>query len=423
MTASVLPELVGQVVSGQLDGRAQSTAAAALAADPAALRAARALVRQADEIAQGGGEKKPPGRSLSEYVDEILAFAKRPRLSFGFPELDKVAPWPVQCIATVLGPAGHGKTSLALQLAQYHARERGPVLFLSRELAGVLAAARVVSQNDHAASWIEVLDGKVPKADLVRALVGVDVVIADEIGVGWVGWVKQWLAHWKKTRPKTTPLIVCDYLQIMPWDNARDDAERVKMTLEALSDQIVKPYECGAIAISKPSRANSRALRSGESFGADTAESGAETNAIEFYSTVQLAIGGKGEETAEGWTPIEISVGKARYRGGDHVVPFEFHGRSGVFREKGGARTTAEVKREREVQKEDGRAHQKRDSVLALLADGAIHSTRDIYDRVRGRRGDFLELLRGLVAERRIEEVGIGAGKAFRIVRAAQEFG
>jgi hypothetical protein len=429
---SILPELVARVIAGEpgaSEGRQASTVAAALAADPSALRAAMAMVAAARQIAEGtGAEKKPPGRAISDYVDEILAFAKRPRLSTGFIELDKVAPWPVQCVATLIGPSGTGKTSLALQIAQHHARTRGPVLFLSKELAGVLAAARVVSQNDHDASWIEVLDGKVGKHDLVRALVGLDVTVMEEIGPKWVAHVRQWLAHWKKTRAGAVPLVVADYLQILPCETARDDGDRVKYAMASLSDDVAKAFECGVIAVSKPSRSTSRALRSGESFGSDTAESGAESNAIEFYSTVQLAIGAKGDDAADGWAPCEISVGKARYRGGDHVVPFDFHGRSGVFRTRGDARTTAEVRREREAGKDAGKREGKRNAILALLSDGGAHPTAQVLEAVKPmRRGDAFDMLRELAVEGKIEEVGVGAGKAFKLrrVRApgAVEFG
>src|SRR5687768_8069043 len=68
-------------------------------------------------------ERRPrrKSRPWSSLADEIIEFGTRPRWSWGFPQLDRIAPVPAGSLAYLIGPTGRGKSAFALQAARRHA--------------------------------------------------------------------------------------------------------------------------------------------------------------------------------------------------------------------------------------------------------------------------------------------------------------
>lgn len=100
------------------------------------------------------------------------------------------------------------------------------------------------------------------------------------------------------------------------------------------------------------SRASAVRARKGEAIGADSADLGAETAAIERFATLTLSIG-LAVEREDGSSAVELSVGKARMGKGDRVIPMTYHGRTGLWRVAGEAKSAIEVRDQRNVQKNE----------------------------------------------------------------------
>lgn len=404
---------------GSIEGRHRAALVEALVAEPKQLEMLAAIADEAKKKAtKSPGSKKMRGRPMSSFVDEILDFAKRPRLSFGLPELDARAPWPVGSICTLIGPTGRGKTSLALQIAAHHAGTMGPCVIVSAELAGVVLAARRASQMSQAA-WLDVLSGALPRHDLERALNCPDLYVIDDVDEQWVDHVADYMAYFRKTRSGRVPMVLADYVQILPAPGD-DDQARTKWTMQALNEDIAKPFDAGVLAISKTARTNSKALRAGEAIGADTTEAGAESNAIEYYSAVQLALG-QLVESDEGDT-MECNVSKARFGRGDAVVPLQYDGAHGWFRPGGEGKSSAEVRTERKLAAGNAKLKAKRDAIVAFLAGVPEASGMQIRKEVGGRNEIVQRLLQDLVRDGLLEQhVSAGGNASNRYVLKRSE--
>src|SRR5690606_5690380 len=139
-------------------------------------------------------------------------------------------------------------------------------------------------------------------------------------------------------------MAVADYGQILeaPGEGTRDRVAAVWRE----ANRLARHYRAVVVMLSQMSRAASRAARAGERLGADAMDGGAETAAIERWSTLVLEIGAVGEEDGAGWREVALSIGKGRMSGGDRVVPMRYHGAHGRWRVAGEARPAAEVRAE-----------------------------------------------------------------------------
>lgn len=402
-SARSIAELLGEHLNGHAsDGRHRAALVEALLEEPKALEALGALAADAKRKAEAKNKRRLPGRTMSSLVDEILDFAKRPRMSWGIEDLDRCAPWPTKSVATLIGPTGRGKTSFALQVARAHAETRGPALFMSAELAGLVVAARGAAQIT-TSTWLDVLSGSLSRADLVWALDCPNLIIVDEIDEEWPNVVESYFSHWKKTQPGKTPLVVLDYYQILPSPGG-DEKERLKFVMSE-SMRLAKDFDAGVLGLSKTARQQSRALRAGESIGDATTEAGAESNAIEYGSAVQIALG-QLVENGDGTATMEANISKVRYGRGDFVVPLGYNGAHGWFRSTGTAAPAAEVRQARANAAVESKAQAKRDAIIAALVDGGTLSASALRERVGGRKHDVIALVRKLAAEGVIEHVG-----------------
>jgi hypothetical protein len=410
-----IAELLVEHLDGQGgDGRHRAALVEALLEEPKALEALANLTTDAKRKAAAKNKGRLPGRTMSALVDEILDFAKRPRMGWGIEDLDRCAPWPTKSVATLIGPTGRGKTSFALQVARHHAETRGPSLFMSAELAALVVAARGAAQIT-TSTWLDVLSGSMTRADLVWALDCPNLVIVDDIDEEWPNVVESYFAHWKKTQPGKTPLVVLDYYQILPAPG-NDEKERLKFVMSE-SMRLAKDFDGAVLGLSKTARTQSRALRAGEAIGDATTEAGAESNAIEYGSAVQIALG-QIIENADGTATMEANISKVRYGRGDFVVPLGYNGAHGWFRSTGTAAPATEIRQARAKAMQKTKEQAKRDGVIAALASGPLPASA-LRERVGGRRTDLAELLRVLVEEGAIvhEHAGNGlAGARYRLV-------
>lgn len=357
-------------------------------------------------------ERRPrrKSRPWSSLADDIIAFGTRPRWSWGFPHLDRIAPVPTGSLAYLIGPTGRGKSAFALQAARRHAEAAGPAVVFSAELAGALAGARTVSQVT-TSSWFEVLTGGVEESVLRAALDVPRLRIVDDVAATWAEDIEAEIRASQDECPGQLVLIVVDYLQILRGAGA-DVRERVT-TASATMREIAKRTGAVILCLAKPSRVAAKGLRSGELMGVDATESGAETNGIEQDAFAQIQLGAmrpQDPSRPSGPHVVEVSVSKARFGQPDTVIPFIFDGAHGWFQEDGEPATVAEHReRERGQVHAEKRSHREDNAkarVLAVLAaaEGPL-SRNQITTSTRGRRTTSLSALDHLVAAGVVVEV------------------
>ncbi len=349
----------------------------------------------------------PPGPGLlSTLADEIEAESKRPwiPLRIGPGAGEELEPVPVGAVAFILGAPGSGKSSLAVEIAIHHARDVGPVLFISREMKRTHTAARFAS-NRTGLVWADILRGRCEGSAVHQALADLsDVVIIDRDAAN-LKHAAMWIAGWRQRGDDRPILVIADYVQILDGhDDTREERARVGRIVEEMrkwaDDQNVL-----MIGLSQMSRAAARALLSGEHVGADTAAGGAESAQIERAAHVVLAIG-EVVRRDDGYTDASLSVGKSRLGEGDRVVPVQFHGPSGRYRVTGNAVTGTAHKASRGTAKSAARLATVKLAVKGLLADSTGPMSRNAVRKATGiNRDDVYAAISEMVVAGELVEV------------------
>jgi KaiC/GvpD/RAD55 family RecA-like ATPase len=306
----------------------------------------------------------PKWHRSAAIVETILRHADEPWVSLrlGLDVTDDAEIVAVRAggIVVVMGPTGGGKTSLVAGMLIAHARDRGPVVVLSRELPMDELGARMIGMQCDA-SWVDVLKGRVLRDEMERVL-SPRLFVLDRRSAtleALRGAIEAAQAEY----PGEPVLVAVDYLQIIA--SMERDARAKVADVVAQIDEIARHYRVATLAISQMSRVSSRAARAGEAVGADSTDGGAESAAIERVATVTLSIGSSGPEREDGTRAVDLSIGKGRMTGGDRVLPMSYCGRSGRWRLTGAARPAAEVKAEREGQRDNAK---QRAAELAIMA-------------------------------------------------------
>lgn len=241
---------------------------------------------------------------------------------------------------TLQGPTGAGKTSLVCEMILHHCENDGIAAVLSAELTADEFFARMIGIKA-GTYWKAVLRGELRDEEMLAALPE-SLVVADGAGAHLDG-LDSFLSGLRASVGSTvTILAAVDYGQIVdaPGEGTRD---RVAAVWRALND-IGRRHRAVILVLSQMSRAASKAARGGERLGAEAVDGGAETAAIERWSTLVLEIGAVGNEDADGVREVSLSLAKGRMSGGDMVLPMTYEGRTGRWRVKGEARPAAEVR-------------------------------------------------------------------------------
>jgi len=254
------------------------------------------------------------------------------------------------------------------------------------------------------ASWADVLRGKVPMTAMADA-VPTRFEVLDR-GKTTAVTIAQSIDSLRVRYPRQPVLVVVDYVQLMADDdeNMRHNVGRAMRALDA----IARDKRCVIIVLSQGSRVSSRELSSGEKLGAETADTGAESAALERWASVTLAIGKPSEPADDGSRTVDLSIGKGRMLGGDSVVPGKFWGRSGKWLALGPAVSAASV---REGRKTEGDSRRNRQATLALTqaissASAPVTAT-DVITQVGCGRNAGFAVIAALLADGVIVHVGI----------------
>jgi KaiC/GvpD/RAD55 family RecA-like ATPase len=307
---------------------------------------------------------RPKWHRAADIIDTILRYASEPWVSLRLgldvgddTEIVRVRPGG---IVVAMGPTGGGKTSLVAGMLIAHARDQGPVVVLSRELPMDEFGARMIGMQCDA-SWPDTLEGRVRRSEMERALSS-RLFVLDRRDATLDALIEAIEAA-QAEFPGEAVLVAVDYVQIVK-STERDARAKVADVIDKI-DEITRDHRVVTMAISQMSRVSSRAARAGEAVGADSTDGGAESAAIERVATVTLSIGSSGPEREDGTRAVDLSIGKGRMTGGDRVLPMSYCGRSGRWRLTGEARPAAEVKAEREGQRDNAKQHA---AELAIMA-------------------------------------------------------
>lgn len=352
-------------------------------------------------VIDGKASEKQARRSrpVSGLANEIVAFSELPRLSWGFAELDKYAPLISGNLVVVIGATGRGKTSFVLQIGCHHAETLGPVLFVSAELVGAIAGARIVS-NKRRTVWAHVLAGKEDEQAIREALDVPNMRIIDEIGPDIIQVIDAELAAFSEEFNNKPALVIVDYVQLLP--GSGEIRHRVTDNVVALRKLAAKYGACVMI-ISKAGRSAAKELRGGAAVGTDATEAGAETNAIEHEAIGLVALGAMKPVDAndpDGPSIVDVSIAKARFGVADKVVPLRFDGASGRFESHGPAVRASDRRAEAKAKSASVKIETLARSILQLVAGReSPMSKAEITDATTGNNSDIAAAIAKLVAD------------------------
>ena len=322
------------------------------------------------------------GFSLTALVDTIVARASEPwiPLKVGEQTLTEI---PSGGHIILDGPTGGGKTSLATTIAVNHALNVGPVVYASLELSARMVAARIIGALV-GATWADVLRGRVDRKTMLAHLP--ERFLITEGPAADIDALPAAISDARETSSGPV-LVVVDYIQLAglggDGEDMRGAVARAAETLRAIAEH----ERAGVLVVSQPSRSASRDLRSGELTGAQTIGVSAESAQLERGATMTLAIGAASDADAEGWARVELSAGKGRYGGGDRVWSARYHGAHGRWSLDGAARHAAEVRAERDADREAAKVGAARLAIVAAASKSlAPLSAEELRARAAARK-------------------------------------
>lgn len=372
--------------------------------EPPPDRESRASDGDTPHVADPPTPAKPVYQRLAEFDDEIEEHKDDAwvELAVGGSGTDRITDIALGNMAIVIGGSGSGKSSLVSTVLVNHARHHGPAIALSIELPGRELAARIVGIRCDT-SWKDVLRGKLERLHIRGALDIPRMYIIARRAATLPNLLKT-IADVRRMHPGEPILVAVDYAQLID-SREREARLRVADALERLDD-IAREQLVAMICVSQMSRASAKIARKGEAIGADSADLGAESAAIERFAAVTLTIG-MANKREDGSSAVELSIGKERMEGGaDSVVPMTFWGKSGLWQIAGEAQTAAEVREKRDVEKEQKQRSTIEHAIVGLAMAAAAPVTRQqLIDGVSGRKATKVSAVSMLLARGDLIEV------------------
>lgn len=315
----------------------------------------------------------------TDVFGEMERMASLERVRTGFTLLDEQLGGGLLCTQhyILVGPTGHGKTSLATTMA-VHMCKRRPVLFWTLEMAPGVIVAKVGSQSIEEGQLDIMLDVDLQKK--IRPFVPKNLYFYEERSVdGFVLAVKRVT----ELCGGKAPVIIMDYLQKFAQTSSepRADVARASETIRS----VIKQLEIPAIVISSSSRAGAAIMRNSRTAGLDElVGTGKEAGDIEYDAAGVITVGlDKREEDEEpGDTRRAIvAVAKSRF-GTEAKIEFEFEGAKGLWRQIG---------------KPESHSQALEAKVLKVIGDGVHQSKNSIYDATGGKKRTVLSTIDRLV--------------------------
>jgi hypothetical protein len=359
--------------------------------------------RIADEDRRTDAPAEPPPVLWLRGPDLVRAILERANdpwiaLTLGGDELARLR---VGATAVVMGGSGSGKSSLTACFLVEHAKHVGPAIALSIELPAEEFGARIVGQRCDA-GWEDALRGRVATPEMERALGLPRLFVLDRRRANLENLEKAIDAA-RAEFPGEPILVAIDYAQLLD-SREREIRQRVADVFAQIDD-VAREKRVVVIALSQMSRANADKARKGDAIGAESAALGAEASAIERFATLTVSIG-LAAEREDGSSAVELSLGKWRMGKGDRVLPMTYHGRTGLWRVAGEAKTAEAVREQRDAERvrREHTAVEKQIVGIAVTADQPL-TREQICEAVGGRRGKVKQIIAELVGRGDLVEI------------------
>lgn len=275
-----------------------------------------------------------------------------------------IASIPVGESAVFDAPTGYGKTSACSAMAFEHAVTTGPAIYCSLELGSSAIADRIIG-SQLCRPWDEVMRGGATRQE-AEAVLPERLYILDDDRAR-LDALPERIREVRAAWPGQPIVAWIDYLQL---DCMAGEDMRGAVARKAELGRLIAKQERIALGlVSQPSRAAAKELRAGERVGADTISVSAESAQIERGAAVTFALGGASPVDERGWSRMDLSIGKARYGGGDRVFVAWYHGAHGRWRLEADPQRAADVRANREAERDTARTEAAR---LAMVAAASL---------------------------------------------------
>lgn len=351
--------------------------------------------------------------TVFDIADAIREFARRPWVTYeiGGEPIDALPLGESLCLA---GPTGGGKSTLAFAIATSHAKKYGPALIVSKELSEVAAASRIAAMES-GASWSDVLRGHATEY-AIEKLCEIPRLVFLDLDRATLATVQKSIHELKLDYPGEPIMVVIDYIQLFRLEGS-DMRARVADAIDLLRKMIQRSLVAGLL-LSQMAREKSNAARKAERLGADTTDGGAESGAIEQAAATTAELGYQSDVAQDGSRDVLLSIGKARYGGGDRVIELRQWGATGVTRVLRD-QPASQVREARERQREEAKAKQAESKAAAdmqRLVDAAQASPRaltrsELASAVGMRSQSAGRLIAALIANHALVEVHAAKSK------------
>jgi KaiC/GvpD/RAD55 family RecA-like ATPase len=274
---------------------------------------------------------------LGVLASEIVRRERPPirRYTSGIPQLDRLIAGGISTrqLAVILAPPADGKSALAVSMAR-HLQGTVPVLYASTELESEELEARLAAPII-GCSWVEIVDGRAPRAHVTAALAGLRIVIVGCEVLPRGEAALEALDHEIAAMTPdycAPPVVFVDYLQ----DLARGaDASNVRGKIGDIASRLramAQARDCAIVAVSSVSRAYYGATKAQSMREAEDATvylaAAKESGDVDYAAAVVIFLDVLPRDEGTDHRMVRIAIAKSRH-GTTGIVGARFFGATG----------------------------------------------------------------------------------------------
>lgn len=265
--------------------------------------------------------------SARELIPLILQDSTLPTIPVPFEKLNhKLGGLTIHSMTTIVAPPGKGKTSLAGQLAVYHASNHGPCIYYVGEMTRQLVAARIAAQR-LGVSWLDVIRLRGVSIEQVTEAIAALPIYFIRRSADPVTKMIETCKRAQAEGHQGIPCVVVDYIQLLA--DIESDMRLSTMKQVRRFQEFVELADVVAIVLSQSSRGGASRIREGADNAEELQDTGAETAEIERATTNLLNLSFKSKDDVEEHD-VTMMVSKSRFGGGTKLG-FKFNGRTGLW--------------------------------------------------------------------------------------------
>lgn len=298
--------------------------------------------RDEDEIGKLGG------LTVWDGIRDLRAMNRLPRYSTPYESLTHaigLGGWQGGCSYVLVAGPGAGKTTLAILCSLHHAREHGPVLFVSEEMrVGHLIARAAAGPLGTSANALITGDDTTSDERIAAQLPVENLIFARRLSLDRIAKLAAAITR----QYRKPPLIVIDYLgkiaaallKANPTMDPRQATTEASTLIVQLSEELQAPM----LVISAGGRGSNAKLR-GRSTGArptsvrdlppsECVDTAKESGDVEYDATALLTLSVSDQVDGDGFQVATLTVAKARYGRAQHIA-MAYDGAAGRWHDRG----------------------------------------------------------------------------------------